>query len=220
MYKILLIEDDETIVKELSEVLRRQGYACCVWNLMEDMQLLLQREEPHCILLDINLPHTDGFVLCKQIRSFSGVPIIFVTSRNTDMDELCSMTLGGDDFITKPYNISILIARIAAVLKRTYAHGETILTHRGVYLFVARSVLAYEGKECELTKNELRILYNLFCHKGEIVARDDLIDDLWDNNLFIDDNALSVNITRIRAKLKELGVEAFIHTRHRQGYWI
>ena len=202
MYKILLIEDDETIVKELSEVLRRQGYACCVWNLMEDMQLLLQREEPHCILLDINLPHTDGFVLCKQIRSFSGVPIIFVTSRNTDMDELCSMTLGGDD------------------LKRTYAHGETILTHRGVYLFVARSVLAYEGKECELTKNELRILYNLFCHKGEIVARDDLIDDLWDNKLFIDDNALSVNITRIRAKLKELGVEAFIHTRHRQGYWI
>jgi len=187
---------------------------------MEDMQLLLQREEPHCILLDINLPHTDGFVLCKQIRSFSGVPIIFVTSRNTDMDELCSMTLGGDDFITKPYNISILIARIAAVLKRTYAHGETILTHRGVYLFVARSVLAYEGKECELTKNELRILYNLFCHKGEIVARDDLIDDLWDNKLFIDDNALSVNITRIRAKLKELGVEAFIHTRHRQGYWI
>lgn len=165
MYKILLIEDDETIVKELSEVLRRQGYACCVWNLMEDMQSLLQREEPHCILLDINLPHTDGFVLCKQIRSFSGVPIIFVTSRNTDMDELCSMTLGGDDFITKPYNISILLARIAAVLKRTYAHGETILTHRGVYLFVARSVLAYEGKECELTKNELRILYNLFVIK-------------------------------------------------------
>ena len=127
MYKILLIEDDETIVKELSEVLRRQGYACCVWNLMEDMQLLLQREEPHCILLDINLPHTDGFVLCKQIRSFSGVPIIFVTSRNTDMDELCSMTLGGDDFITKPYNISILIARIAAVLKRTYALAKPFL---------------------------------------------------------------------------------------------
>lgn len=220
MYKILLIEDDEIIVKELSEVLRRQGFACCIWNLHDDVEKLIRQEEVHCILLDINLPHTDGFVLCKQIRSFSNIPILFVTSRNSDMDELCSMTLGGDDFITKPYNVSILLARIHAILKRTYEQGETILTHRGVTLYVARSKLAYQKQECELTKNELRILYILFRHKGEIVVRDELIDDLWDNKLFIDDNALSVNVTRIRNKLKRLGMDEFIHTRHRQGYWI
>ena len=137
------------------------------------------------------------------------------------MDELCSMTLGGDDFITKPYNHSVLLAHLQAVIKRSYQHvSEHIYQHKGVSLDVALSKITYGDKDQELTKNEVRILYYLFQHKGEIVPRDDLIDYLWDNKLFIDDNALSVNITRIRNKLLQMGVEDFIITKHRQGYYI
>ena len=137
------------------------------------------------------------------------------------MDELCSMTLGGDDFITKPYNPSVLLAHLQAVIKRSYQHvSEHIYQHKGVSLDVALSKITYGDKDQELTKNEVRILYYLFQHKGEIVPRDDLIDYLWDNKLFIDDNALSVNITRIRNKLLQMGVEDFIITKHRQGYYI
>ena len=131
------------------------------------------------------------------------------------------MTLGGDDFITKPYNHSVLLAHLQAVIKRSYQHvSEHIYQHKGVSLDVALSKITYGDKDQELTKNEVRILYYLFQHKGEIVPRDDLIDYLWDNKLFIDDNALSVNITRIRNKLLQMGVEDFIITKHRQGYYI
>lgn len=220
MYKIMIIEDDEAIKNELSVLLKNRGYECFSWDLKEDLRSLMEREEPHVLLLDINLPNTDGFTLCTQIRSFSKLPIIFVTSRSSDMDELCSITMGGDDFITKPYNTSILLARIGALLKRSYESNDKSLSHKGVVLDVALSTIRCGDHERDLTKNEVKILYYLFQHKGEIVARDDLIDFLWDNKLFIDDNALSVNITRIRGKLKELGVENFIITKHRQGYII
>lgn len=220
MYTILVMEDDEAIREELSLLLRKHGYKVVCWDMQEDVQELLRRIEVHVILLDINLPHTDGFSLCTQIRSFSKVPIIFVTSRNCDVDELCSIQMGGDDFITKPYNSSILLARIAALLKRSYEWKECSLTHRNVTLDVAMSRIQYQNSYRELTKNEVKILYYMFQHKGEIIPREDLIDYLWDNKLFIDDNALSVNVTRIRNKLKELGVEDFIVTRHRLGYQI
>ena len=130
------------------------------------------------------------------------------------------MQMGGDDFITKPYNTSILLARIAALLKRSYEWKDQNLTHNGVTLDVAMSRVGYQNNARELTKNEVKILHYMFQHKGEIIPREDLIDYLWDNKLFIDDNALSVNVTRIRNKLRELGVEDFIVTRHRQGYQI
>ena len=186
MYKIMIVEDDEAIQKELDVLLRNQGYDVCIWNMKEDIVSFLEAEGAHVILLDINLPKEDGFTLCTRIRAKSSVPIIFVTSRNSDMDELCSMTLGGDDFITKPYNPSVLLAHLQAVIKRSYQH----------------------------------VSEHIYQHKGEIVPRDDLIDYLWDNKLFIDDNALSVNITRIRNKLLQMGVEDFIITKHRQGYYI
>lgn len=221
MYNIMIVEDDEAIQKELEVLLKNQGYAVCVWNLKEDIVAFLEAQEAHVILLDINLPKEDGFTLCTRIRAKSSVPIIFVTSRNSDMDELCSMTLGGDDFITKPYNPSVLLAHLQAVIKRSYKqNSEHIFQHRGVTLDLALSRIAFQDVYEELTKNELRILHYLFLHKGEIVPRDDLIDYLWDNKLFIDDNALSVNITRIRNKLLHIGVEEFIMTKHRQGYWI
>ena len=220
MYTILIIEDDEAICRELPMLLQKQGYEAICWNMQEDIRELVKTHDPHIILLDINLPQMDGFTVCSQLRSFSKVPIIFVTSRNTDMDELCSMQMGGDDFITKPYNTSILLARIAALLKRSYEWKDQNLTHHGVLLDVAMSRVEYQNNTRELTKNEVKILHYMFQHKGEIIPREDLIDYLWDNKLFIDDNALSVNVTRIRNKLRELGVEDFIVTRHRQGYQI
>ena len=220
MYTILIIEDDESICRELQMLLQKQGYEAICWNMQEDIRELVKTHDPHIILLDINLPQMDGFTVCSQLRSFSKVPIIFVTSRNTDMDELCSMQMGGDDFITKPYNTSILLARIAALLKRSYEWKDQNLTHHGVLLDVAMSRVEYQNNTRELTKNEVKILHYMFQHKGEIIPREDLIDYLWDNKLFIDDNALSVNVTRIRNKLRELGVEDFIMTRHRQGYQI
>ena len=220
MYTILIIEDDEAICRELQMLLQKQGYEAICWNMQEDIRELVKTHDPHIILLDINLPQMDGFTVCSQLRSFSKVPIIFVTSRNTDMDELCSMQMGGDDFITKPYNTSILLARIAALLKRSYEWKDQNLTHHGVLLDVAMSRIEYQNNTRELTKNEVKILHYMFQHKGEIIPREDLIDYLWDNKLFIDDNALSVNVNRIRNKLRELGVEDFIVTRHRQGYQI
>lgn len=220
MYTILIIEDDEAICRELQMLLQKQGYEAICWNMQEDIRELVKTHDPHIILLDINLPQMDGFTVCSQLRSFSKVPIIFVTSRNTDMDELCSMQMGGDDFITKPYNTSILLARIAALLKRSYEWKDQNLTHHGVLLDVAMSRVEFQNNTRELTKNEVKILHYMFQHKGEIIPREDLIDYLWDNKLFIDDNALSVNVTRIRNKLRELGVEDFIMTRHRQGYQI
>ena len=219
--KILIIEDDFTIQTQLKTLLSGNGYE--VFAVTDFSQTIEQLKEaaPHLVILDIKLPGNNGFEICSQIRTFSDIPIVFVTSSNTDMDELNSIMLGGDAFITKPYNPAILLAKIAALLKKAYRSPQTeIYMWKEANLHLESSMIEYKGQKAELTKNELRILYNLFCHKGEIVARDDLIDDLWDNKLFIDDNALSVNITRIRAKLKELGVEAFIHTRHRQGYWI
>lgn len=220
MYRILIIEDDKMILEELQLLLNNQGYEALCWDMNQDVQQQMIKIEPHLILLDINLPNVSGFTLCSQIRANSNVPIIFVTSRNSDSDELCSMTLGGDDFITKPYNTSILLARIQALLKRAYRIHEQCLSHLGVQLDIAQSRILYQNQTCELTKNELRIMHYLFQHKGMIVGREDLIDYLWDNSLFIDDNALSVNMTRIRNKLKEIGVNDFIITRHRQGYQI
>lgn len=221
MYKIMIVEDDLAIQKELSLLLKNQGYDVCVWDLKEDILVFLKREEVQVILLDINLPKEDGFTLCTRIRTQSEVPIIFVTSRNSDMDELCSMTMGGDDFITKPYHPSVLIAHLQAVIKRCYQQKEELVfQHKGVTLDLALSRIIFHDKYEELTKNEVRILHYLFQHKGEIVPRDDLIDYLWDNKLFIDDNALSVNMTRIRNKLHQIGVDDFIVTKHRQGYFI
>lgn len=221
MMKIMIVEDDEAIQKELQVLLQNQGYAVCIWDFKEDIVAFIERQEVHVILLDINLPKEDGFAICTRVRQKKTTPIIFVTSRNSDMDELCSMTLGGDDFITKPYNSSVLLAHLQAVLKRSYQSlNENVLLHKEVVLDIALSRISYKEQFQDLTKNEVKILYYLFLHKGEIVPRDDLIDYLWDNKLFIDDNALSVNITRIRNKLFQLGIEDFIITKHRQGYFI
>ncbi|QAT62228.1 response regulator transcription factor [Acidilutibacter cellobiosedens] len=221
MYKIMIIEDDPVIREELSVLLRGSGYSVNIPMNFSNIINDIKNCNPHLILLDINLPVQDGFKICSNIRTFSNVPIIFVTSRDTDMDELNSIMLGGDDFITKPYNTSILLARIASLLKRAYASGQVdLMTYHEITLHLESSKVEYQNNFAELTKNELKILVFLFKNAGKIVPRADLVEYLWDNQLYIDDNALSVNITRLRDKLRQIGVADLIQTKHRQGYMI
>ena len=217
--KIFIIEDDPLIRNELNILLQSNGYETAAPEFFSNMIGRIKAEQPHLILLDIKLPGISGFSLCTQIRTFSDVPIIFVTSCNTDMDELNSIMLGGDAFITKPYNTAILLAKIASLLRRAYpAQQNEQLTYGGAILHLESSSLEYEGQRVELTKNELKILYYLFRNAGKICSRSDIVEFLWDNQLYVDDNALSVNINRIREKLAGIGLKDFIKTKHRQGY--
>lgn len=220
-YKIMIIEDDPVIQGELQTLLNGNGYATIGIKDFSAVIEQIQDEKPHLILLDIKLPGENGFALCSKIRTFSEVPIIFVTSCNTDMDELNSIMLGGDAFITKPYNTAILLAKIASLLKKTYpAQQREKIVYGNAVLHLESSSLDYHGQSVELTKNELKILYYLFKNGGKICSRGDMIEYLWDNQLYVDDNALSVNINRIREKLAGIGLTDFIKTKHRQGYTI
>lgn len=218
-YQILIAEDDPVIRSQLQTLLSGNGYDTITADRPDEIIDIVGNKHPHLLLLDIKLPGESGLSVCSKIRTFSDLPIIFVTSCNTDMDELNSILLGGDAFITKPYNTAILLAKISALLKRAYEHGrEETLRWQGATLHPESSALAYQGRQIELTKNELKILVFLFRHAGKICSRNDLIDYLWDNRLYVDDNALSVNINRIREKLAAIGLTDFIKTRHRQGY--
>lgn len=217
--KIFIVEDDFTIQTQLKTLLSGNGYEV---EAVTDFAGIIEQFKafaPHLVLLDIKLPGNNGFEICSQIRSLSDIPIVFVTSSNTDMDELNSIMLGGDAFITKPYNTAILLAKIASLLRRAYAPGQSeTLTWNGAVLHLESSFIEYNGQKAELTKNELKILYYLFKNAGKICHRSDIVDFLWDNQLYVDDNALSVNITRIREKLASIGLTDFIKTKHRQGY--
>lgn len=220
-YKIMIIEDDPVMQGELQTLLNGNGYATIGIKDFSAVIEQIQDEKPHLILLDIKLPGENGFALCSKIRTFSEVPIIFVTSCNTDMDELNSIMLGGDAFITKPYNTAILLAKIASLLKKAYpAQQREQIAYGDAVLHLESSSLDYHGQSVELTKNELKILYYLFKNGGKICSRGDMIEYLWDNQLYVDDNALSVNINRIREKLAGIGLTDFIKTKHRQGYTI
>lgn len=217
--RILIVEDDFTIQAQLKTFLSGNGYE--VFAITDFSQIIQQVKMfvPHLVILDIKLPGNNGFEICSEIRTFSEIPIVFVTSSNTDMDELNSIMLGGDAFITKPYNTAILLAKIAALLKRAYPSRQAeFCTWNGVTLHLASSVIEYNGQKADLTKNEMKILYYLFKNAGKICSRNDIVDFLWDNQLYVDDNALSVNVTRIRDKLNKIGLTDFVKTKHRQGY--
>ena len=220
---ILIVEDDAAIRQELKQLLENALYQVTALDAFGDAAGDILKADPDIVLLDLNLPEESGFDICTKVRAVSEVPIIFLTSRTDSMDELTGMLKGGDDYITKPFQPPILLARIAAVLKRTRkeTEGEAArLSHKGVELDVARGYISFQGRKTELSKNELKILHCLFKKKGEIVPRVEIIEYLWDNQVFIDDNTLSVNMTRIRSKLEEIGVEGFIETRRGMGYRI
>ena len=219
--RILIVEDDVTIQAQLKTLLTGNGYETAVVTDFSKTIEQVKTLNPHLVLLDIRLPESSGFEICSQIRAFSDMPIVFVTSSTTDMDELNSIMLGGDAFLSKPYNPAILLAKIAALLRRAYASGQTeVFTWNGAALHLESSQIEYQGQKVELTKNELKILYYLFKNAGKICSRNDIVDFLWDNQLYVDDNTLSVNITRIREKLAAIGLTDFIRTKHRQGYTI
>lgn len=222
MYKIIIVEDDKEIREELTILLKNSGYDVVCITDFENVEKQILEKECHLILLDVNLPGRSGYEICSKIRAKSKVPIIFVTSRNNSMDELNGIMLGGDDYIEKPYNVPILLARIKNLLSRTYSeeNKESKIEYKGIVLNVLKSTVSYNGKEIELTKTEIKTLYYLFKNTDMIISRADIINYLWDNEVYADDNSLSVIITRIREKLKDIGVENLIETKRGQGYKI
>lgn len=240
MQKILIIEDDPAIREELSLLLKNEGYSPLAITDFSDTDIpaLAAQYAPDLILLDINLPGRDGFSLCANLQKSTCAPIIFVTSRDSGLDEVRALSLGGDDYITKPYSIPVLLARIKTVLRRT---GKTpapsdIMEYGGLELNLTKGTVSVktdikpetkvetrtkpksQPQSAVLTRNELQILACLMSHAGEIVSRADLIEALWDNQIYIDDNTLSVNVTRLRGKLAQLGFSDFIKTRRGMGY--
>ena len=220
MNKIFIVEDEKTIREELSIFLSRYGYKIEAPDNFENIIDKIKDSDPDLILLDINLPIFDGYYICREIRKFSEVPIIVVTSRNSDVDELMSMNLGADDFITKPYNTHILVARIEAILKRVNRNSNVydIIEYNGMKVNLSNGTVSYSDKIIEITKNELKIISYLIKNKGKIVSREELMNYLWDCEMFIDDNTLSVNVTRIRKKLAQIGLSNIIETRRGLGY--
>lgn len=224
MQKILIIEDDPAIRDELSLLLKNEGYSTLAPGDFTDIPVLAAQYTPDLLLLDINLPGRDGFSLCAELRKTIEAPIIFVTSRDSGLDEVRALSLGGDDYIAKPYSIPVLLARIKAVLRRTgkAPAPSDIMEYGGLRLNLTKGTVSVNIKmkieTAVLTRNELQILACLISHAGEIVSRADLIETLWDNQIYIDDNTLSVNVTRLRGKLARLGFPDFIKTRRGMGY--
>lgn len=219
--KIFLIEDDAVLRWELARLLQKYGYECA-WS--DDFQHIVKQalaSRADLILLDVNLPWQDGFQVCRQLRQHSRVPVLMLTSRNTDFDELMGLNLGADDFVAKPYNAQILLARIQKLLARTQeSQADTVLVHKGLTLHLLKATMSHDGKEIALTKNELGILRLLMLNRGNILPRDALIDELWQSEAFIDENTLNVNIVRLRKKLREIGLPEYLETRRGLGYCV
>ncbi|MDM5214002.1 response regulator transcription factor [Peribacillus sp. NJ4] len=223
MFKIMIIEDDEKIRKIVADTLTKWKYV--VMEIMEFDHILddFEKSKPDLILLDINLPTFDGFYWCQQIRAISSVPILFLSSRNQNMDIIMAINMGGDDFIQKPFDLDVLVAKISALLRRnyTYQNGHNLkLTHRNLSLYVTNSTIQFEEQAIELSRNEFIILQLMMRRIGKIVSRDDLMHALWNDEQFVDDNTLTVNVNRLRRKISGIGLEDFIVTRKGMGYLI
>lgn len=221
MPTVFLVEDDEAIRGELSRLLGRYGYECLSSDDYENLADVILKAAPQLVLLDINLPVYDGYFVCRELRRRSQIPVIIVTSRDSEADELMSMNLGADDFITKPYNTQILLARIAAVMKRAYPSAPPqVLSHRGLQLDLSRGEASCGEKTVELTKNEMKILHTLLSSRGRILTRGELMNALWQTDEFVDDNTLTVNVNRLRKKLESLGLNDYLVTKRGQGYLV
>lgn len=221
MYRIMIIEDNEKIRNELCDFLGKNGYQVSAPDDFVHIIESIDVEKPNLLLLDLNLPVVDGHYICREVRKNNNLPIIVVTSRDSQMDELISMNLGADDFVTKPYNLQILLARISRVLQRSYEQNKgNTLTMKDIVLDISKSTLSYRDKLCDLTKNELRIMHCLFENKNKIVSRNELMQHMWDCDLFVDDNTLTVNINRLRKKLEYISLDDFITTKRGLGYII
>lgn len=221
MYKILIVEDDEKLRDELEIFLNKNGYQAESLRTFNNTIQDILNKDPDLILLDINLPNADGEYICKEIRKQSQMPIIIITSRDNELDELISMNYGADHYITKPFNIQILLAKIASILRRTnMGEIQEKIDAKDFILNISKSIIEKDEKIIELTKNEFRILKFLVQNRGKIVSRDEIMECLWDNESFIDDNTLTVNITRLRNKLEEIQLKDLLVTKRGQGYML
>ena len=219
-YMVMIVEDDEVIAEMVKGSLERWDYEVVIASDLKNVASQVERQKPDLILLDINLPFYNGFYWCKEIRTFSKVPIIFLSSADDNMNIIMAMDMGGDDFIAKPFDSSVLTAKVNAMMRRSYAYSGSVEILRAgeVSLNLADAALYYQEQQLELTKNEFKIMKMLMENAGSLVSRDRLIARLWDDGDFIDDNTLTVNVTRIRKKLKIMGVEDFIQTKKGIGY--
>ena len=219
MALIYVVEDDEPIRGELIQVLERNGFKTAFSATFDHVVEDIQAAHPDVVLLDLTLPGTDGQFVCRELRAVSDVPIMVLTSRVTEIDEVLSMNMGADDFVPKPYSARVLVARIQALLRRVAGGAERrLVEHNGLALDLSRSVAQANGKQVELTKNEMRILALLISHAGTIVSREAIMRDLWDSDSFVDDNTLTVNINRLRATLEKIGVTGYLTTHRGRGY--
>ncbi len=222
MYKIFVIEDDNVISGEIQSHLQKWGYEVKVTDDFSDIMSQFSKYAPQLVLMDIMLPFYNGYYWCNEIRKVSKVPIIFLSSAGDNMNIVMAMNMGGDDFITKPFDLEVLSAKVQAMLRRSYAfqNQTSLLEHKGVILNISDASLWYQDKKVELTKNEFKILQILFENMGNTVSREQIMKRLWDNECFVDDNTLTVNMTRMRKKLEEIGIINLVQTKKGMGYKI
>lgn len=220
MYKIMIIEDDMTISRAVQDYMAKWEYDVSYVTDFKNITDQVIRFEPHLVLLDVMLPFYNGFYWCGEMRKVSKVPVMFISSANDNMNIVMAMNMGGDDFIAKPFDLNVLTAKVGALIRRTYSfQGQvSIIEHRGAMLSLSDTTLTYQNQKIELTRNDYKILQLLMESKGKVVSREEIMQRLWESDHYIDDNTLTVNITRLRKKLDEAGLENFISTKKGLGY--
>lgn len=224
MYKIMIVEDDDKIASILGGYLDKYGYTPIRVTDYRGVKQAFASAEPHLVLLDINLPQYDGFYWCRQIRTISNVPILFLSARVGEMDQVMAIENGGDDYITKPFHLEVVMAKIKSALRRTYGEyaavqqAADVIDVEGLTLDRSRGALEWNGRRTELSRNETKLAEELMRRAGQIATREQLLEALWDDVSFVDDNTLNVNVTRLRKKLEEIGIEKAIDTVRGQGY--
>lgn len=223
MFKIMIIEDDHSLNKLIKESLEKYNYEVCIPKSLRNLEEEFKELKPDLVLLDINLPYYDGFYLCRAFRRESKVPVIFISARSSDMDQIMAMELGGDDYLVKPFSLEILIAKVKAALRRVY--GEYSMTNtpktevKSFYIDEDKFRIYYKGQSQDLTKTEFKLMRTLFYNRDKVLAREELLEEMWDETFIANDNALTVNITRIKSKLSSLGLGNIIITKRGVGYY-
>lgn len=222
MKSIYIVEDDRDLAGELSSSLNKWGFNTFICEKFDGILEEYVEKKPQLVIMDINLPFFDGFYWCKKIRDISKVPILLLSSRDSNMDIIMGINNGADDYITKPFSVEVLVTKINALLRRTYDYvaGDSLVYYNGAVLDTEKCTLMYDNRTADLTKNEIKILRILIKNKGKVVSRDKIMMSLWNDDEFVNDNTLTVNITRLRSKLKDMGLKDFIKTKKGIGYMV
>lgn len=222
MFKIFVVDDSKIISEKLKQWLEKWGFEAILVDDFEKVIDIFKKENPDLVVMDIALPYYDGYFWTRKIRDLSNVPIIFLSSKEDTMNKIMAMEMGADDFVSKPFEMDLLLAKIKALLRRTYDYKDNLdrLEHRGLVLDLKSMTVVFSNKSIDLSKNEFKILETLMVNKGKVVSREKLMTSLWSTDIYIDDNTLTVNISRLRKSLAGLGVDNFIKTKQGMGYYV